>query len=146
MTSAQSHFPGSIPDIIEMQKKGRAVGLFSVCSANLFVLSAAMNKAQQNGSLLLIESTANQVNQFGGYIGLTPAQFQESIRDLQRRYQLAPNHVILGGDHLGPTVWQNEPAESAMQKSVQLVAEYVRAGFTKIHLDASMPLGDDPAG
>ncbi len=146
MTNTHAHFPNSIPDIIELQKKGEFFGLFSVCSANSFVLSTAMKQAEQNGSFLLIESTANQVNQFGGYMGFTPSQFQQSMWALQNRYHLAPDHVILGGDHLGPTVWQNEPAESAMEKSVQLVTDYVHAGFTKIHLDASMPLGDDPAG
>jgi D-tagatose-1,6-bisphosphate aldolase subunit GatZ/KbaZ len=43
-------------------------------------------------------------------------------------------------------VWQNEPAESAMQKSEVLIRDYVEAGFTKLHLDCSMKLADDPAG
>lgn len=31
-----------------------------------------------------------------------------------------------------------------MEKSVELVKEYVRAGFSKIHLDASMSCAGDP--
>jgi D-tagatose-1,6-bisphosphate aldolase subunit GatZ/KbaZ len=55
--------------------------------------------------------------------------------------------LILGGDHLGPSVWQNESSASAMHKAVILVREFVQGGFTKIHLDCSMRLGDDsPAG
>jgi D-tagatose-1,6-bisphosphate aldolase subunit GatZ/KbaZ len=52
----------------------------------------------------------------------------------------------LGGDHLGPNVWQNEPAESALDKSKVLIRDYVQAGFVKIHLDCSMRLADDPPG
>lgn len=31
-----------------------------------------------------------------------------------------------------------------MEKSLVLIAEYVKAGFSKIHLDASMSCADDP--
>jgi len=55
--------------------------------------------------------------------------------------------LILGGDHLGSLVWQGEPESSAMEKAERLIGEYVAAGFTKIHIDASMPLaGDRPGG
>ncbi|MCF0145988.1 MAG: class II D-tagatose-bisphosphate aldolase, non-catalytic subunit, partial [Eubacterium sp.] len=50
---------------------------------------------------------------------------------------------ILGGDHLGPLNWQNEPEESAMAKSEELVRMFVLAGFKKIHLDTSMRVADD---
>ena len=55
-------------------------------------------------------------------------------------------NIILGGDHLGPNVWQDEPAESAMEKSEVMIRDYVEAGFMKIHLDCSMKLADDPDG
>ena len=51
--------------------------------------------------------------------------------------------VILGGDHLGPLTWSGEPEAEAMEKSEELVRAYVKAGFTKIHLDTSMKLADD---
>jgi D-tagatose-1,6-bisphosphate aldolase subunit GatZ/KbaZ len=54
------------------------------------------------------------------------------------------SRLLLGGDHLGPIAWQREPAAVAMDFGKHLAAGYVRAGFTKIHLDASMPLGGDP--
>jgi D-tagatose-1,6-bisphosphate aldolase subunit GatZ/KbaZ len=34
----------------------------------------------------------------------------------------------------------------AMEKAAELVRAYVQAGYRKIHLDASMNLGDDPSG
>ena len=52
------------------------------------------------------------------------------------------SNVILGGDHLGPWVWQGEPA-GRMAKARKLVRSCVLAGYTKIHLDASMRCADD---
>jgi D-tagatose-1,6-bisphosphate aldolase subunit GatZ/KbaZ len=94
----------------------------------------------------LIESTCNQVNQFGGYTGMTPADFIASINQLADEVGLPRQWLILGGDHLGPEVWQAEPAQTAMEKAAILVRDYVAAGYSKIHLDASMRLGDDPPG
>jgi D-tagatose-1,6-bisphosphate aldolase subunit GatZ/KbaZ len=90
-----------------------------------------------------VESTCNQVNQFGGYTGMTPADFVTYIHSLASQVGLPSEMVLLGGDHLGPSVWQEEPAESAMRKSIELVQAYVQAGYIKIHLDASMKLADD---
>jgi len=130
--------------IIRTHKAGSPAGIYSVCSANEFVLKAAMRQAIADDSELLVEATCNQVNQFGGYTGQTPEQFAASVRRLSRAEGLSNESLILGGDHLGPSVWQGEPAEEAMGKSKAMVQDFVRAGFTKIHLDASMPCADDP--
>jgi D-tagatose-1,6-bisphosphate aldolase subunit GatZ/KbaZ len=54
--------------------------------------------------------------------------------------------ILLGGDHLGPSVWASENADSAMRKAEELVRGCIAAGYQKIHLDASMHLGnDDPS-
>ena len=53
--------------------------------------------------------------------------------------------MILGGDHLGPNPWQHLPADEAMQHAEDMVAEYSRAGFVKIHLDANMACGGERA-
>ena len=57
---------------------------------------------------------------------------------------LPAERLILGGDHLGPNPWRNEPAEAAMAKAETLVRSYAEAGFAKIHLDASMACAGDP--
>jgi D-tagatose-1,6-bisphosphate aldolase subunit GatZ/KbaZ len=108
------------------------------------VLEAGFQQALRDRSPLLIESTSNQVNQYGGYTGMTPDEFASYVHDLAASYKLPEKQIILGGDHLGPHVWQDEPAESAMTKARHLVHDYVLAGFTKIHLDASMKCADDP--
>jgi D-tagatose-1,6-bisphosphate aldolase subunit GatZ/KbaZ len=51
----------------------------------------------------------------------------------------------LGGDHLGPNVWQALPADPAMARAEVLIEAYVGAGFRKIHLDCSMSCADDLA-
>jgi D-tagatose-1,6-bisphosphate aldolase subunit GatZ/KbaZ len=128
-------------DILQSQKKGQPRGIPSVCSAHPWVISACM----QDQVPLLIESTCNQVNQFGGYTGMTPKSFFSYIHESAQVNDFPVDRLILGGDHLGPHVWQNEPADYAMDKASELVRSYVQAGYTKIHLDASMKLGgDDP--
>jgi D-tagatose-1,6-bisphosphate aldolase subunit GatZ/KbaZ len=102
-----------------------------------------MLQAKRDESLLLIESTSNQVNQFGGYTGQTPAQFAEFVLETAAAMKFPKNRIVLGGDHLGPHVWRKEPSAPAMEKAKEMVGAYVRAGFTKIHLDASMPCADD---
>jgi D-tagatose-1,6-bisphosphate aldolase subunit GatZ/KbaZ len=91
-----------------------------------------------------IEATCNQVNQEGGYTGMRPADFVRLVESIARRAGLDPERIVLGGDHLGPTPWKHLPAPEALVRAEEMVTEYVTAGFTKIHLDASMPCGGDP--
>lgn len=133
-------------DIIKAQKSGRAVGIYSVCSAHPFVLEACIKQAKFDNSPLLIEATSNQVNQFGGYTGMTPGRFVAYIQKITAKMDFPFSRIILGGDHLGPNAWQNENASGAMAKACQMVSDYVAAGFKKIHLDASMRCADDPGG
>jgi D-tagatose-1,6-bisphosphate aldolase subunit GatZ/KbaZ len=132
-----------LDEVVNAQKLSEAKGITSICSAHPWVLKAAMKATK---GPLLIEATCNQVNQFGGYTGMIPADFVGHVGTLAEEYKFPFENIILGGDHLGPSVWQNEPANSAMKKAEVLVQKYVEAGFVKIHLDCSMPLADDPEG
>lgn len=120
------------------------MGIYSVCSAHDWVLQAACDQAVEDGSYLLIEATSNQVNHLGGYTGMQPSQFRDRVVEIAQSRGLDIDKLILGGDHLGPNPWQHLPAEQAMQEAEQTVRAYVRAGFQKIHLDASMACADDP--
>ncbi len=143
-----------LDEIIQSQKRGEAKGITSICSAHPYVLKEALRSdgfsrpkaTEVAATSVLIEATCNQVNQFGGYTGMTPKDFVSYIRAIAAENDFPFKKIILGGDHLGPNVWQNEPAESAMEKSKVLIRDYVQAGFVKIHLDCSMRLGDDPQG
>jgi D-tagatose-1,6-bisphosphate aldolase subunit GatZ/KbaZ len=130
--------------IVEENRRRRPVGIYSICSANRYVLQAGMLQAHRDQSLLCIESTANQVNQFGGYTGQTPSDFAAYVHEIARAADFPFSQIVLGGDHLGPLVWRKECAETAMAKAGELVQGCVRAGYTKIHLDASMRCADDP--
>jgi D-tagatose-1,6-bisphosphate aldolase subunit GatZ/KbaZ len=133
----------SLDKIVRVQKRGQSRGITSICSSHPFVLRAAMYRAARAGASVLVESTCNQVNQFGGYTGMTPAAFVGYLNGIALEIGLPQENLLLGGDHLGPSVWQDEPAGSAMQKAAELVRDYLRQGYVKIHLDASMKLGDD---
>jgi D-tagatose-1,6-bisphosphate aldolase subunit GatZ/KbaZ len=136
-------------DVLLGLAAARAAGgtpcLASVCSAHPIVLEAALRHGVARGGPVLIEATCNQVNQDGGYTGLTPAMFRAQVQALAERCGLPEGRLLLGGDHLGPNPWTKLPAEAAMGKAAAMVATYVAAGFTKLHLDTSMPCADDPA-
>ena len=77
-------------NLIEASNRGEARGIYSICSAHERVILAAMAQARADDLPLLIESTANQVNQFGGYTGMSPAAFRESVLGLAARVGFSP--------------------------------------------------------
>jgi len=135
-----------LKDTIEKNRSGQRKGLYSVCSANEFVLRGAIRHAVSYNYPLIIESTSNQVNQFGGYTGMRPHEFMAQVKKIAREEKMDGEKLILGGDHLGPLLWQHEKEADAMEKAVEMVKAYTLAGFGKIHLDTSMKLADDPPG
>src|SRR5438128_2214072 len=99
-----------LDQLISAQKRGEARGIFAVCSANPQVLEASFAHSLRIDAPLLIESTCNQVNQFGGYTGIRPAEFAQSIRHMADQCGFPRERLVLGGDHLGPNPWQHEPS------------------------------------
>lgn len=134
----------SMLDLVAQHKQGEQVGIYAVCSAHPLVLEAALRLAAQGDQLLLVEATSNQVDQFGGYTGMTPADFRDLLHRLAAECDFPVQRLVLGGDHLGPNRWQSEPAARAMVHAEDLIASYVAAGFKKIHLDCSMSCQGDP--
>jgi len=133
----------ALSDIVAANRAGEPRGIPAWCTAHPQALSAIFATYRHDDAPILVEATCNQVNQFGGYTGMTPAVFRTFAEGLARNEGLDPARLLLGGDHLGPNPWKSEPAEAAMAKARDLVAAYVDAGFTKIHLDASMACADD---
>ena len=124
---------------------GDRQGVTSVCSAHPLVVEAAVAQAVSDDALLLVEATSNQVDQFGGYTGMRPGDFRDLVHRTADRHGLGRERVVLGGDHLGPNTWRDQGAREAMVRAEDLVVAYVRAGFTKIHLDCSMACAGDRA-
>lgn len=120
-------------------------GCVAVAVAEPFVIRACMEYAVAHGTHFLLEATVNQVNQFGGYTGMNPADFAQLVQKMAAEVGLPLDRVMLCGDHLGPFAWRHLPAKEAMANSVELVRQYISAGFRKIHLDTTMPVADDLA-
>lgn len=132
-------------DLIARHRQGHAGGVTSICSAHPIVIEASLRHAQRTGqALVLFEATCNQVNQDGGYTGMTPADFVDFVHAIADRVGFERARIALGGDHLGPNPWTSLNAAAAMDKAEVMVAAYVAAGFRKIHLDCSMACSGDP--
>ena len=129
--------------MVSRNRRGEKLGVYAVCSAHPGVIAAAVRQAVGDDSVLHAESTSSQVNQFGGYSGQTPSQFAEFVHSAARRAGLPRERVLLGGDHLGPYPWREQPSAMAMDKACDVVRACVLAGYNKIHLDASMACADD---
>ena len=132
------------PLVSERLTDGRA-GVTSVCTAHPIAIEAALTLGHRTGQRVLIEATCNQVNQEGGYTGMTPADFRRFVVAIASRVGLDPSRVVLGGDHIGPNPWKHLAADEAMQRAKAMIEAYARAGFTKLHLDTSMGCAGEPA-
>src|SRR5579863_279504 len=131
--------------IVADNRAGRARGLPSWCTAHGRTLLAILRQHRDSDDPILIEATCNQVNQHGGYTGMTPAGFRAFVESLALQAGVAADRIIFGGDHLGPNPWKGRTAAEAMSEARVMVRAYVEAGFDKIHLDASMACADDLA-
>ncbi|HHX71807.1 MAG TPA: class II D-tagatose-bisphosphate aldolase, non-catalytic subunit [Clostridiales bacterium] len=132
-----------IKTLLESRRHGKKTGIYSACTASPEVIFAVCEAAKESNTLALVEATANQVNQFGGYTGMRPADYAAFVKEIAKEAGLPLDRLVLGGDHLGPLTWQNLPEVEAMANARELIAQYVAAGFTKIHIDTSMRLADD---
>ena len=128
---------------LQSNRDGRGGVAVSVCSAHPMVLRAAFRAAKKHDTFALIESTSNQVDQYGGYTGMTPADFSKLVREIALEEAFPIKRILLGGDHLGPNSWRHLGSERAMQETSGLIESYVKAGFRKIHLDASFVCAGD---
>jgi D-tagatose 6-phosphate 4-epimerase len=133
-----------LADLARSRAAGTPRGITSVCSAHPLVIEAALLQAKQGGGPVLIEATCNQVNQEGGYTGMTPADFRTYVLGIADAVGFPHDRITLGGDHLGPNPWKGLDPEEALRRAEVMVAAYVEAGFVKIHLDASMGCRGEP--
>ncbi len=129
--------------LMKRNRAGRGGVAMSVCSAHPLVLRALFRTAHRHETIALVESTSNQVDQYGGYTGLMPADFAALVRRLAAEEGFPEDMVLLGGDHLGTNTWRAKAADEAMAEACGLVQAYVKAGYRKIHLDASFACADD---
>lgn len=131
-------------DIARWSERPGPRGIPSICSAHPLVIEAAMLRAHREKAPVLIEATCNQVNQDGGYTGMTPEDFTRFVGAIADRIEFPREKILLGGDHLGPNPWKHLPADEAMAKAEAMITTYAKAGFTKLHLDTSMGCAGEP--
>jgi D-tagatose-bisphosphate aldolase class II non-catalytic subunit len=134
-----------LPALVSERLTDGEAGVTSICTAHPLVIEAALLHGLETERRVLIEATCNQVNQDGGYTGMTPAKFRQFAETIAVRVGFDPARIILGGDHLGPNPWKHLPAEDAMNRARTLIDAYARAGFAKLHLDTSMGCSGEPA-
>ena len=70
-------------NLARRRQNGLIAGIPSFCCSNRFAIEAILEQSKRFDDKVLIEATSNQVNQFGGYIGMKPADFRNYI------YQIA---------------------------------------------------------
>lgn len=118
-------------------------GLPSFCTANFLVLKTLLIFCKKNKLPALIESTSNQVNQFGGYSKNQPKDFIKKINRFIKSSKISKKSIYFGGDHLGPLPWKNNKSSVAMDNSIKLIDLYLKANYQKIHIDTSIQCKDD---
>ncbi len=129
--------------LIAKRQQGIAAGIPSYCTANEIVIEGVLEQAKRFPGSVLIEATSNQVNQFGGYTGMKPADYRDYVWRIADRIGFDRSKIILAGDHLGPQPFQNQPEAEALENAKEMVRQYAAAGYTKLHLDTSMRVADD---
>ena len=129
--------------ILKQREQASIKGVYSACTANFTVIEAVLRKGKETMTPIVIEATANQVDQYGGYTGMKPSDFADKVKELCEHLDVDFNQIILGGDHLGPLTFTKYHEEKAMKEASELVKQYVLAGFTKIHIDTSMKVASD---
>jgi len=136
--------PYFLANLPKRRAEGQRAGITSVCSAHPVVIRAALRHGLNHDDPVLIEATCNQVNQDGGYTGMTPADFRAFVETIADAVGFPKQRLLLGGDHLGPNPWKGLSAEDALAKSEVMIAAFVRAGFSKLHIDTSMGCLHEP--
>ncbi len=93
-----------VRDLIARHKMGERVGITSVCSAHPLVIEATLRHAKaREAPLALIEATSNQVNQDGGYTGMTPADYRDFVGAIADRVGFPSGASRLAVTILAPT-------------------------------------------
>lgn len=121
--------------------KNKAVPSF--CTSNKEVLNTIIFYCKRKNLPCLIESTSNQVNQYGGYTGKTPINFYTDLKKILKKNNFNSQNLYVGGDHLGPLPWKNKNEKIAMNNSIKLINNCLDSKYTKIHVDTSIKCSNE---
>ncbi|MCJ7467301.1 MAG: class II D-tagatose-bisphosphate aldolase, non-catalytic subunit [Maribacter sp.] len=113
--------------------------LFAACPNSATVMKAVLNSAKKYNAPIKFASTLNQVDLDGGYIGLTPKQFVDTIKQMAKAIHLqAP--VLIAIDHGGPWLKDVHRKENlnyaqTMGRIKESFGAAIEAGYGLIHVD-----------
>ncbi len=133
----------NIQSVIEQNRDGATIGLPCFCTANEMVLRTLFECCATHDVPAVIEASSNQVNQDGGYTGMSAADFSQWIGLLSAEYGVANERLVMSGAHLGPRPWSHLSPKDALDKTKNLVKDFAAAGFRKIHLDAPVACNEE---
>jgi|694.fasta_scaffold87518_3 D-tagatose-1,6-bisphosphate aldolase subunit GatZ/KbaZ len=128
---------------MNLKKIIRTKAMPSFCTCNIFVLKSLLNFCKKKKLPVLIETTSNQVNQYGGYSEKKPKEFIRGMNNLANKVKFNKKKIFYGGDHLGPLPWKTSASSVALKKSIELVNTYIAAKYQKIHIDTSIECNGD---
>jgi D-tagatose-1,6-bisphosphate aldolase subunit GatZ/KbaZ len=118
--------------------------LLAACPNSASVITAALRAAKRNNAPIKFAATLNQVDPDGGYTGLTPKQFVQTVRQEARAIHFT-GPVIVAVDHGGPWLkdlhtrerWTYEDSMVAVKNSFEAAVE---AGYDLIHVDPTIDI------
>lgn len=122
--------------------------ILAACPNSISVMKAALRSAKRANAPIKFATTLNQVDRDGGYTGLTPKQFVQTIRQEARSINLK-SPVIIAIDHGGPWLKDRHrleklSLEEAMREVKLSFEAAIDAGYDLIHVDPTIDITLNP--
>jgi len=127
----------------ELEKvEGRPSTLFAACPNSETVIKAALRSAKRANAPIKFAATLNQVDEDGGYTGLTQSEFVEMVK-IEAEAIGYEGLIIVALDHGGPWLkdqhsienWSLEETMTAVKKSLEAAID---AGYDFLHIDPTV--------
>ena len=131
--------------IVELKREtGISRTIFAACPNSMAVIRASLRSAKRNNAPIKFAATLNQVDLDGGYTGLTPREFVQTIRQEAKAIHFT-GPIIIAIDHGGPWLkdkhnkerWSYDDTMAAVKKSFEAAIE---AGYDLIHVDPTIDI------
>ena len=118
--------------------------IFAACPNSSAVIKAALKSAKRNNAPIKFAATLNQVDNDGGYTGMTQNSFVQTIAQNARAYNVQVP-IIIAIDHGGPWLKDKHARENwSFAKSMQAVKDSfeaaIEAGYDLIHVDPTVDI------
>lgn len=119
--------------------------LLGVSPISKYVVTAVLNAATNLKAPIIFIASLNQINVDGGYTGWTPKQFSEYINNYMKNLHENNTLIFLQLDHGGPWLrdehlLKNLSYEEAVDDFLKSLNEFIKAGFSLIHIDTTIDL------